>query len=275
MTSTVAIGDFAKASHLSVKTLRHYHDIGLLVPAEVDRGSGYRRYAVEQVRTAQVIRRFRDLGMPLGQIADVLAAPDASVRSEVIASHLDRLERELIETQQAVAALRDLLDGPRVAAPIVHRSEPAMDVAAILETVELDSLSAWFQGAVGELTATLAAQHVMTDGPGGAVVSDEFFADERGEITVFVPVSASVRSVGRVVARRLPPVELAVIVHRGSHNDIDRSYGALAEHVAHRAISVDGPLRERYLIGRENTPDETQWRTEIGWPIFRAEVPDD
>jgi hypothetical protein len=57
----LGIGDFSRMTFLSVKTLRHYHEIGLLPPAEVDRESGYRRYALAQVPTAQVIRRLREL----------------------------------------------------------------------------------------------------------------------------------------------------------------------------------------------------------------------
>ena len=63
MKSVLPIGDFSRATHLSVKMLRHYHELGLLEPAEVDAGSGYRRYAAEQIVTAQIIRRFRDLEM--------------------------------------------------------------------------------------------------------------------------------------------------------------------------------------------------------------------
>src|SRR5262249_27560621 len=65
MSTLVGIGDFAKMTFLSVKALRHYHDVGLLAPAEVDPESGYRRYEVGQVPTAQVIRRLRELGMSL------------------------------------------------------------------------------------------------------------------------------------------------------------------------------------------------------------------
>jgi hypothetical protein len=65
MPASLAIGDFAKATHLTVKTLRHYHETGVLEPAEVDPQTGYRRYRTEQIATAQIIRRFRDLEMPL------------------------------------------------------------------------------------------------------------------------------------------------------------------------------------------------------------------
>src|SRR6266566_4943311 len=55
----VTIGDFSRASHLSVKTLRHYHEVGLLEPSEVDPHNGYRYYSEEQIPLAQVIRRLR------------------------------------------------------------------------------------------------------------------------------------------------------------------------------------------------------------------------
>jgi effector-binding domain-containing protein len=151
-----------------------------------------------------------------------------------------------------------------------HRSEPALQTAAISETVGLDELGPWFQGALGELSATLGAQGMKTAGPPGAVVANDFFAHERGDITIFVPVTAPMPPVGRVEARTLPAVELATIVHAGSHVDIDVSYGALATYVSDRALGVDGPVRERYLVGRLDTVDESEWRTEIAWPIFHT-----
>ena len=66
MRPRVTIGDFSRASHLSVKTLRHYHEVGLLEPSEVDPGNGYRYYAEDQIPMAQVIRRLRGLQMPRG-----------------------------------------------------------------------------------------------------------------------------------------------------------------------------------------------------------------
>jgi effector-binding domain-containing protein len=146
-----------------------------------------------------------------------------------------------------------------------------MQTAAVVETIDAAHLSTWFQGAIGELRATLTAQRLVPDGSAGAVVSDAFFADERGGITVFVPCAGRVQPVGRVIACTLPRIDLAVVVHNGSHSTIDRSYGALAGHVADRTIAVAGPIRERYLVGAHDTSDEARWRTEIGWPIFRTD----
>jgi DNA-binding transcriptional MerR regulator len=76
MGALLTIGEFSRVTHLSVKALRHYDDVGLLQPADVDASSGYRHYASAQVPIAHVIRRFRDLDMPLEQIRAVLEAPD-------------------------------------------------------------------------------------------------------------------------------------------------------------------------------------------------------
>ena len=73
---------------------------------------------------------------------------------------------------------------------------------------------------------------------------------------------------GRVTSLVVPAVELATTVHTGTHNDIDRAYGALATYVTEHALAVDGPIREYYLVGQHETSDESEWRTEIGWPIF-------
>jgi hypothetical protein len=71
--------------------LRHYHQIRLLVPAEVDPHAGYRRYGTDQIPVAQVIRLFRAVGMPLERIHAVLDAPDLDARYHLIAELLDSL----------------------------------------------------------------------------------------------------------------------------------------------------------------------------------------
>jgi len=96
------------------------------------------------------------------------------------------------------------------------------------------------------------------------------FADEVGEAVVFVPVADPLEPSGRVRIVELPPVELAFALHQGSLNGADRTYGALRKHVAERALGVEGPIREHYLVTSDDTADETQLRTEICWPVFRT-----
>ena len=109
MDAQLSIGAFSRMTFLSVKSLRHYHDIGLLEPASIDPDSGYRRYSLAQVPIAQVIRRLRDLGVPLPEIRTVVRAPEVATRNAAIIAHLQRMEGELARTRETVASLRALL----------------------------------------------------------------------------------------------------------------------------------------------------------------------
>lgn len=271
MRSSLAIGDFSRATHLNIKTLRYYHHIGLLEPADVDPGTGHRRYSTDQIPTAQVIRRFRSLGMPLEEIHAVITTPDLASRNDLIAGHLGRLEETLESTQAAVASLRDLLNPPLDAIPvsIEHRRIAAAPAAAVSEVIDVKDATGWYQGALGELHALLAAQKIAPTGSGGAIYANDLFTLERGEATVFVPCADEVRATGRVSALVVPGVELALTTHLGPHGgEIDRAYGALGAYVAEHALAVEGPIREYYVVGPPETTDEDQWRTDIGWPIF-------
>jgi DNA-binding transcriptional MerR regulator len=268
MSSLVAIGDFARATHMTVKTLRHYHENGLLEPAEVDTRTGYRRYTTDQIATAHIIRRFRELDMPLSEIRAVLTAPDLQARNELIVDHLSRLESHLVRTQGVVASLRDLLQQPAPVPQIQHRSIEATASAAISEMLDMKDALSWYQGALAELHATLAAQRAPASGPAGGLFSTALFSEGRGKATVFVPCDAPFRSIGRVKPMLIPASEVAIIVHSGAHANIDLAYGALAKYVAQHELAVDGPIREHYVVSPHDTAEESKWRTEIAWPIF-------
>jgi DNA-binding transcriptional MerR regulator/effector-binding domain-containing protein len=274
MPATLTIGDFSRATRLSVKTLRHYHRVGLLAPADVDADTGYRRYTTDQLPTAQVIRRFRDLNMPLDRIHAVLEAPDLRRRNELISAHLASLEQTLAHTQSAVSSLRDLLARPPAAAPISHRRVDATMTAAVTAVIAVGDFVPWYLGALGELHATLEAQGIRSSGPTGGIYTPELFTDERGEVTAFVPTATEIPRLGRVEPLVVPAAELAVIEHRGSFADVDLAYGTLGTYVASHELRLDGPIREYSLVGRQDTADENAWRTEICWPIFSTGAAD-
>ncbi|HXC85622.1 MAG TPA: MerR family transcriptional regulator [Trebonia sp.] len=275
METLLTIGEFSRMTHLSVKALRHYHDVGVLEPAAIDRFTGYRSYEASQVPSAQVIRRLRDLGMPLDSIRSVLAAPDVDSRNREIAAHLARMERQLEQTQTAVAGLRALLEGPPVRPAVELRTIPAVTALAVQEMVGVAGFMDWGTSAFEVLSDALPATGLTPAGPFGALFPGDFFELEHAQLTLFLPVtggdaaSAVARlPAGRVSLREIPAVEAAVVVHAGAPDDIDRTYGALGTAVAERAIGVDGPIREYYVVGFADTADESQHRTEVCWPVF-------
>ncbi|WP_329129824.1 MerR family transcriptional regulator [Streptomyces sp. NBC_01476] len=276
MAAQVPIGAFSVMTGLSRKTLRHYHEAGLLAPASIDPVTGYRHYDTSQVRTAEIIRRFRALDMPIAEVKAVLAAPDVGARNEVIAAHLRRMESQLDQTRQSVGALRELLDpgaAPRPAIAVEFRSVPALRVPAISAVVRRGEVGEWWGTALEELYAAIRAAGAEPAGPPGGLYATELFADEEGAATVYVPAGAELPASGRVAMTELPAAELAVALHEGSHDNAGRTYGELGAFVAERLIAVDGPVRERYLVGGPEVTDQDSWRTEICWPVLRTAAP--
>ncbi|WP_326837423.1 MerR family transcriptional regulator [Amycolatopsis rhabdoformis] len=267
MRNGLTIGEFARLTRLSVRTLRRYHEAGLLAPASVDDATGYRYYSREQIPDAQVIHRLRELDVPLAEVHRILGSADPSARADLIAGHLRRLEDRLDRTRAAVVSLRQLLKPDVEELAVQLRSVPARTVAAIEATVDLDDVLGWYHAAMSELDTAVAGREGFT--PPGGLYDNELFTLGRGRALVYRPVPGA-PTVGRVAPKQLPAVELAVAVHPGDHDDIDVTYGRLGGWVVEHALAVAGPVHETYVRGPRDDPDPRSWRTEIGWPVFRV-----
>jgi len=99
------IGAFAMLTGLSIDALRHYDEIALLPPAEVDAATSYRRYRLEQVPVAKRIRALRAVDLPIDEIRAVVDADDEGTRA-VLRAHRARLG----ERSRALADTIETLD---------------------------------------------------------------------------------------------------------------------------------------------------------------------
>ena len=265
MAGRVSIGEFSTMTRLSRKALRHYHDLGLLEPAEVDPVSGYRYYDSSQAEVARLIRRFRDLQMPVPDLKAYVAAADEAARAEIVSAHLDRMRTQLQQTQDAVASLRALLAPPARRPRIDIRRADAVSAIAITEIVSLDGVIQWWEAAMRELNEALGAAGDTSAAPPGGLFAHALFADEQGQACVWLPVNRPVPESGRVRMAQIPAGLFAVAVHDGPDSRIDETYAALGTYVAERGIGADGPVRERYLAGALDDP--APLITEIAWPV--------
>ena len=262
----LAIGEFSRLTHLSVRTLRRYHDADLLVPATVDAATGYRYYSAEQIPTAQVIHRLRELDVPLADVRRIVRSPDPGARAALVADHLQRLEAELDRTRAAVVSLRRLLRPEPAPVQVELRAVAATTVAAVEGDVDARRRPLLVQrrhgragrgGRRADRRARAACTTTRCSRSGGATC------------WCYRPTRRPPRR-GRVHPVTLPAVELAVATHAGEHDDIDVTYGEVGAWVVANALAVAGPVRETYLVGPRDTADPSAWRTEIGWPVFRV-----
>jgi DNA-binding transcriptional MerR regulator/effector-binding domain-containing protein len=263
----LSIGQFSRLTHLSVKTLRYYHEVGLLEPAVVDPDTGYRYYRPGQAHSAHLVRRFRDLDLPVADVKAVLAAQDRCARDAILAGHLDRMREQLRQTEAAVDSLRRMLEGGPTDVAIEERvleGGPAISLSAHLARKDVAS---WWLDALGRLRATATAASLAQTGPVGGLYDDELFTQEAGHARVYLPVGDSPALDATGVRWELPAGRFAIARHVGPHRDVDRTYAALGTYAGARGRDGTGPVRERYLTDPLETPDTAAWHTEICWPL--------
>ncbi|MEO0563567.1 MAG: MerR family transcriptional regulator, partial [Chloroflexota bacterium] len=106
---TFTIGDIARLAGVTPKTIRHYHERGLL--SEARRGpNNYRLYTVDQLEHLKLILRLKAFGLSLDQIKSIFAAddPDAAAH-RVLYLHQQRIRNELSALQQQIDNIQDFL----------------------------------------------------------------------------------------------------------------------------------------------------------------------
>ncbi|NUS42825.1 MAG: MerR family transcriptional regulator, partial [Mycobacteriaceae bacterium] len=239
----LTIGEFARLTRLRVKTLHHYHDIGLLIPERVDASSGYRVYTTAQVPAALLVRRLRELGMPLAQVRQVVDAPDLSARDEALRAYLVHLARELEHSRNAITSLRSMLTEPPPDLPVVCRAVPTFTAFAVTDSIPADSFGAWGADVLMRLDRAARTAGVDT-ATTGCLYSDEFFTEHFGEVTAFVPVPGGLAPGPGTELRDIPGSHYAVTTHFGECFDLDRTYAALGARVAEHFTLAPGPIRE-------------------------------
>jgi DNA-binding transcriptional MerR regulator len=175
-----------------------------------------------------MIRRLRDLGLPLDDVRTIVRAPDPRSRDAALVAHLRRMERQLQDTQQTVRSLRSLLEQPGDEGRVQRRHIPATTALLVAERVRAESVMAWWMDVFTVLHRALAHCGGTRSGPDGALFPEEFFEDEVG--------------------------------------DLDRTYGVLGTWVLDRAARAGGPIREYYPPTGD--PDDLLAHvTEVCWPV--------
>ena len=111
MSAWIPIGRFAQLAGFTVRALRHYESQGLLLPARVDRESGYRYYRPEQLHDALRVRLLRALEMPLPEVVAVMREPESAASLEALRAHRARVSQRLADLAKLLARLDEWLDG--------------------------------------------------------------------------------------------------------------------------------------------------------------------
>lgn len=263
------IGRFAEMTRLSIKTLRHYHDVGLLEPAVVDEETGYRYYRLGQANHAEAIRVLRRLDMALPEIADVLdQADDPGQVDQLLRAHQRRLADELDRHQQMLDLLEVLLAGqqPLIRYAVTLESVPARMTASLRLHTDLDAMPGHLADAFTRISEGLVAAGTQPNGPPLVVLHDIIDVDDPGEIEVAIPVPDDVPTITNIPLTRLPGGPVAVTTHRGPYLKLAPAYHAMTDWMVSHGHAPIGSPREFYLNDPRQV-DESELLTRVEWPL--------
>jgi DNA-binding transcriptional MerR regulator len=269
----IRIGSFARIGQVTVQTLRHYDDVGLLNPVEVDALSGYRYYTLDQLPRLHRILALKDLGFSLEQVArlledelsplelrGMLKLKQNELRQQV-QEHLDRLER--LEARLGMIEQENKLPTHEV---IIKRVD-ALRVASVRRIIP----SYWDEGPLWvELAEQIRRAGINTCEPS---LSMYHAGEPEIDAEVCIAVPAEVTEAGGVSIRTLPQVEtMASTIHKGPFTGFANAYADLLKWVDANGYRVNGPDREVYLRlpqGGQYHSDENAI-TEMQVPVIKG-----
>ena len=269
------IGEVSKLFHISVSSLRHYENIGLLTPAYISPNSGYRYYGTEQFEVLNTICYLRTLDMPLAEIEDFLKNKD-----------IDLIEEKLRQQKQVV--LKKQQELKRIEQKIDHRLNWLMDAEnAPLNTVSLIQLPAcrivWVDDSLkiddsADMEAPIrkldqsGAEAVVFLGKVGLGISVEHLREAETNRYDGIFLILDQEDIYTSETLELPETLCVRLRFRGSHAEAPTQYQKLLDYIDKHKMQIGGFSREVSLFDCGITNDTERFVTEICIPVKPASV---
>ena len=267
----ITISAFARASRLSLKALRVYERLNLLLPVQVDDQNGYRYYSAEQIPTARFIGVLRQLELPLADIQVVLsAAPDQ--QAEIIRAHRAALNVEYQRRNDLALYLLQRLQGAPMQQElnIQSRFVPEQYLACLTRHITVKDLATTIQNGIQELQSYVCESNASLVGAPVVIYHGEVTVDSDGPIEVCLPYQGTLTPRGDIALRLEPGHhEAFVALTKGQFQfpAVLTAYDATCDYATRHGQS--GPLdcREIYVGDWDEALSEEPV-AEVAWPYI-------
>ncbi|MCQ2346273.1 MAG: MerR family DNA-binding transcriptional regulator [Paludibacteraceae bacterium] len=267
------IGDFAKLCGVTVKTLRHYEKLGILIPKQVDRYSGYRYYSVGQMQKMAMIRQFQALGLSLGEIAALYQKEAHYPNQDVIAIKMSETQAQIDQLQTRLQQLQAMLKSRKQIEEmegITIQSLPACIVASYQGVIKnYGELGLLCCNVIGPEMARLGCE---CPEPGYCFTRElnKEHSQENISIEYCEMVKEAKRDSDLIHFYHLDAVETAICYkHYGPYEGLYDSYSNLIAFAEKEGYLVIDTPRAVYVDGIWNQEDSAKWLTIIQLPVTR------
>jgi DNA-binding transcriptional MerR regulator/effector-binding domain-containing protein len=245
------IGEFSKVTGMTVKTLRFYHEAGLLVPTMVDEQTGYRYYDDAKIETARVIAYLRDLEFPVEEIKDLLRHAedegrvlDALERQKAaLSDRIRRLRRAVRSLDQFISDERQVKLAMTDASSFKpeEKTVPPMLIAAVRMRGCYSECGKGFSKIGRSMGRYIAGNCFLLH-------YDTEYKEDDADFEACFPVRQA-KQVDGINVRELPGCRCVSLLHKGPYNQIGPSYAKVLKDVKDKGYRVVMPTREVYLKG--------------------------
>ena len=260
----LTIGAFAQLAGVSVRALRHYEAVGILLPSSTDPTIGYRRYRASQLARVHRIQALQDLGLSLQQLRPLLDdGPSAAQLSGMLVLKRAELASRVAEDQQRLARverrLRYIELEDDMSIDYIIKQIPAVCVAQVryagAEGLDFYTLGDFARSAGETLRQMVKAGEIEPAGTG--FMHYEERADGTLTPILAMPIAqhTSIRDV-KIDVTELPEITAVVTVFRGraDHDLVGPIYGQMARYAEDHGYVLQGPGRDHF-VSHDDTED--------------------
>ena len=244
------IGDFSKITGLTVKTLRFYHEQGLLIPSAVDDKTGYRYYDRSKIETARVITHLKSLDLTIEEIGAILrdAKDDADLR-EIMERQKALLESKIKRYRTIIHSVNQFLAAEAEARRLMTQStfqveeknvEP-MRIAGIRMKGRYADSGTGFSRIGKSLGRYICGNPMLLH-------YDAEFRQDDADFEACMPVRTE-KQVDGITIRQIAGGRCVSCLHKGPYDQMGRSYAKILDYIHSKGYGVQMPTREIYIKG--------------------------
>ena len=265
------IGEFSKLSRVSIRMLRHYDDIGLLKPAEIDQFTGYRYYSPEQLPVIGRITALKDMGFSL---ADIVKMLEIYENRDELDDYLMKRQLELQEISETTQRQMRLLDTARerlrkeqnMSYNVSIKTIPERYAATVHMTIPHYEDEGMVWQILGEETAPL---NMVPADPClvAAEYLDDEYKEENVELIAWKTVKGKYPDTEHVKFKTLPPVKVASCMVKGGYEQMPEVYGAVISWVNDYGYECAGPMFNIYHVSPHETHNPDEYVTEVCYAV--------
>jgi predicted transcriptional regulator YdeE/effector-binding domain-containing protein len=267
------IGDFSRLAQVSIKTLRYYGRLGLFRPAWIDRFTGYRYYALDQLPRLNRILALKDLGFSLEQVKgimrdDVSAAELYGMLRLKRAELASQVQAEQARLARVTARLKQIQqEGVLPETEVILKNVAPQLVLGIRDTISGYASIARL-GSELQSYAQQRGVEVACCGPCTVLYYDDEYRECELDVEVALPISRVVPGTTRISAHVLQgEATMACAIHQGSYETLSEAYSVLTAWTQASGYRVAGPNRETYFQIPGPGVEEADRVTEIQIPV--------